>query len=85
QKQLDVRLVPEGQVISVADFGDASKRVAIYIDGASVHVGHRLRRDKIIRQRMKQAVPPWTVVEFRANDLGRGAELVEELRELNES
>jgi hypothetical protein len=68
--------------VSIADFGVESSKLAIYVDGASVHVGHRLRRDRIIRQRMKEANPAWQVVELRASDLSRGEELVKELRAL---
>src|SRR6185437_12534618 len=71
-KQLDIRLTPDAPAVSIADFGIESARLAIYIDGASVHVGHRLRRDRIIRQRMKEADPTWRVVELHAADLGRG-------------
>lgn len=79
-RQVDVRLVPDGPVVSVADFGDAVKRVAIYVDGASVHVGHRLRRDHQIRQRMREVSSPWEVIELSASDLQRGVLLVENLR-----
>ncbi len=78
-KQLDVKLTPGATVISIADFGIESARLAIYVDGASVHVGHRLRRDRIIRQRMKEAQPAWRVVELRAADLARGEALVSDL------
>jgi hypothetical protein len=81
-KQLDIRLTPDAPTVSIADFGVEATRLAIYVDGASVHVGHRLRRDRIIRQRMKEAHPPWRVVELRAADLARGAALVEELARL---
>jgi len=78
-KQLRICLKPGEPCISIADFGVEAARLAIYVDGASVHVGRRLRRDRIIRQRMKEAQPPWQVVELRAADLGRGESLVKEL------
>jgi hypothetical protein len=84
-KQLDVRLVQSAPVVSIADFGVETARLAIYIDGASVHVGHRLRRDRIIRQKMKEAQPSWRVIELRAADLARGKALVEELMTLASS
>jgi hypothetical protein len=78
-KQMEIRLTPGASPASIADFGVEATRLAIYVDGASVHVGHRLRRDRIIRQRMKEAQPHWRVIELRAVDLARGAALVEEL------
>jgi len=81
-KQLSIRLTPDGPAVSIADFGVEATRLAIYIDGASVHVGHRLRRDRIIRQKMREAQPSWRVVELRATDLARGGALVEELMQL---
>ncbi|MBX3399474.1 MAG: DUF1998 domain-containing protein, partial [Gemmataceae bacterium] len=84
-KQMDIRLTPGAPAVSIADFGVDAARLAIYIDGASVHVGHRLRRDRIIRQRMKEADPSWRVVELRAADLARGVSLVEELVYLGSS
>jgi superfamily II DNA/RNA helicase len=78
-KQLEIRLQIGGPLISIADFGIESNRLAIYIDGASVHVGRRLRRDRIIRQRMKEANPSWRVIELHASDLTRGEKLVMEL------
>jgi hypothetical protein len=53
------------------------RRLAIYIDGASVHVGQNLRRDRNIRDRLRAAEPAWTVVELRAMDLTKGSGLVE--------
>lgn len=81
-KQLDIRLTPAEPVLSRADFGVESRRLAIYVDGASIHVGHRLRRDRHIRQRMREACVPWQVVELRAADLARGAALVTELMQM---
>ena len=78
-QQMDIRLTPGAPAVSIADFGVEAARLAIYVDGASVHVGHRLRRDRTIRQKMKETSPPWHVVELRAADLARGAVLVEEL------
>jgi hypothetical protein len=78
-KQLPICLKPGDSCISIADFGVEPARLAIYVDGASVHVGHRLRRDRIVRQRMKEAQPSWQVVELRAADLQRGKALVREL------
>jgi hypothetical protein len=78
-KQIEIRLAPNTPAVSIADFGIEAARLAIYVDGASVHVGHRLRRDRIIRQRLKDGQPAWNVIELRANDLARGKALVHEL------
>jgi len=60
----------------VADFAVPASRLAIYVDGASIHAGHVLRRDRFIRGRLRDCDKPWKVVELRASDLRRGAELV---------
>jgi very-short-patch-repair endonuclease len=67
--------------ISVADFAVPERRLAIYIDGAAFHVGQRLRRDRFIRDRMRNGSPPWRVEELRAADLGQGRMLVKQLCE----
>jgi hypothetical protein len=66
--------------ISVADFAVPEQRLAIYIDGASVHVGANLRRDRHIRVRLRNGDPPWQVEELRAQDLREGRALVERLK-----
>jgi hypothetical protein len=53
--------------------------LAIYVDGAAFHVGARLRRDHIIRNRLREGLARWRVVELRAVDLRRGQALVHEL------
>ena len=65
--------------ISIADFAVPDRRLAIYIDGAAFHTGQRLRRDRFIRQRLRNGNPPWRVEEFRAADLAQGDRLVERL------
>lgn len=52
-----------------ADFAVPDKRLAIYIDGAAFHVGVNLKRDKYLRDKLRNGEPPWTVVELRAKDL----------------
>jgi replicative superfamily II helicase/predicted nucleic acid-binding Zn-ribbon protein len=80
QKQVPITPSGASHPITLADFAVTERRLAIYIDGASVHVGQRLRRDRIIRKRLRDADPPWTVMEFGARDLGQGASLVNKLR-----
>jgi hypothetical protein len=66
--------------ISVADFAVPDRRLAIYVDGAAFHVGQNLRRDRYIRQRLRNGSPPWRIVELRSADLARGRSLVDELQ-----
>jgi hypothetical protein len=80
ERQVPVSPAAGGQPISIADFAVVSRRLAIYVDGAAFHVGARLRRDRIIRDRLRQGPLRWDVVELRAVDLARGAALVHELR-----
>lgn len=81
EKQVPIALTPGGRVMTIADFAVPEHRLAIYIDGASVHVGHVLRRDRYIRQRLQTATPPWKVVELRATNLVEGGALVERIRQ----
>jgi hypothetical protein len=50
------------------------------VDGAAFHKGQRLRRDRAIRGKLRDGEMEWVVVEVRAQDLGRGAELVDAIR-----
>ncbi len=81
EKQVPIALHPGQPPISIADFAVPECRLAIYIDGASFHVGANLRRDRYIRDRLRAADSPWTVVELRASDLSQGAALVQRLQE----
>jgi hypothetical protein len=78
-KQVSVSPADGQPPISIADFAVPSRRLAIYVDGAAFHVGARLRRDRIIRNRLREGPARWNVVELRASDLARGAALVHEL------
>ena len=80
QKQVAVAPNPGEPPISIADFAVPERRLAIYIDGAAFHVGQRLRRDRFIRDRLRNGNPPWRVEELRAVDLGRGAAIVQRLQ-----
>jgi hypothetical protein len=80
KKQVPVASKDGARPISVADFAVPERHLAIFIDGASIHVGERLRRDRFIRQQLRNGEPPWTVKEFRATDLRQGAALVERLK-----
>lgn len=79
-KQVEIG-IPDGTTpITIADFAVPERRLAIYIDGASVHLGHVARRDGLIRNKLRSANPPWTVIELRASDLGRVSSLSGQLR-----
>jgi hypothetical protein len=79
QKQVPVAPNTGEPPISVADFAVPERRLAIYIDGAAFHVGQRLRRDRFIRERLRNGDPSWRVEELRATDLSQGAALVKRL------
>lgn len=82
EKQVAVAPSSHEPAISIADFAVSASRVAIYVDGASVHVGSRLRRDRYIRDKLRNGRSPWQIVELRASDLRRGIGLVEQLQSL---
>jgi hypothetical protein len=82
EKQVPVAPNASEPPISVADFAVPEHRLAIYVDGASVHVGSNLRRDRHIRERLRKGEPPWRVEELRFQDLGEGRALVERFRRM---
>ena len=79
ETQVPVAPKEGGKPISLADFVVKGRRIALYVDGACFHTGMNLRRDRRIRERLAAGDPPWRVVELRAKDLGRGAELVQDI------
>jgi len=78
-KQVPVAPLDGQPPISVADFAVPERRLAIYIDGSAFHVGRNLRRDKRIRDRLRNGNPPWRVEEIVAGDMRNGEELVKRL------
>jgi hypothetical protein len=71
-----------GFSFTVADFAFPAKRVAIYVDGVAFHTGDRLRRDRAIKNRLRNMTPPWTVFRFKAVDLYKhSTETVAKVRE----
>lgn len=78
-KQFVIQLPGDLKPLTVADFALPEQRLAIYIDGAAFHQGENLRRDRYIRARLRQAEPPWTVVELTAQDLATGLKPLQEL------
>lgn len=81
EKQVEISPDEGGKPISCADFVLKGKRVAIYIDGASFHVGRRLRRDRLIRKRLQEGSSPWRVFEFRKHDLLDEQSIIKSLSE----
>lgn len=59
--------------INIANRTVTERRLAICIDGASVHVGQNLRRDGNIRGRLRSTEPLGKVVELRATDLANSS------------
>lgn len=78
-KQAPISVSDGAPAISIADFAVPERRLAIYIDGASIHLGHVARRDALIRNRLQNATPPWSVIVLRARDLQQGKALVDKL------
>jgi hypothetical protein len=64
-----------GTVTRAAEDIHLVARKAVYIDGASFHFGANLRRDRYIRDRLRNGDPPWRIEELRAKDLQKGEEL----------
>ena len=77
QKQFPVVLKAGEPPISIPDFAVPERQLAIYVDGAAFHKGMNLRRDRFIRNRLRDA--GWQVVELRSPDLAEGKALVERL------
>jgi hypothetical protein len=80
EKQIPVSPDIDGPPISVADFVVKGTRTAIYIDGAAFHRGERLRRDRLIRERLTAGGAPWRVVVFGAKDLAQPAVVAERVK-----
>ena len=80
EKQVPVSESAGKQPISTADFVITGTRVAIYVDGAAFHTGSNLRRDRHIRERLREGDIGWKIVELGASDLGKGAGLAEEIK-----
>ena len=81
EKQVAVSADPDGPKISQADFQVTGTKVLIYVDGAAFQKSARLRRDRVIREKLRNGSIGWKVVEFRYPDLFKGAALVAELKE----
>ena len=81
EKQVPVAPNEGEPPISLADFVIRGTRTAIYVDGAAFHKGQRLRRDRIIRERLQSGNLAWKIVAVRAEDLRQGQMLLERLKE----
>lgn len=69
EKQVPISPVDGQPPITVADFAIPEKRLAIYIDGAAYHKGIALRRDRSIREKLRNGPAQWSVLEFAYSDL----------------
>ncbi|MFZ5448939.1 MAG: DEAD/DEAH box helicase [Thermodesulfobacteriota bacterium] len=81
QKQVPISPMEGEQPISIADFAVPEKRLAIYVDSAAFHLGGNLRRDKYIRDKLRNGNPPWRIVELRAQDLAHVTEIFNIVRQ----
>lgn len=80
EKQVPIFRDGQRQPFTVADFAVPDRRLAIYIDGATIHIGANLRRDRYIRQQLQTMDPPWQVVVLHATDLQDGAAVFTRLK-----
>ena len=63
-KQFPIADPATGRVFTITDFAFPDRRVAVYVDGVSIHVGEVLRRDRLIEERLRGMTPAWTVLRF---------------------
>ena len=68
-KQYAISETPGGRAFTVADFAFPAQRVAVYVDGASIHLGTVLRRDRRIEERLRGMTPPWSVVRLGRKEI----------------
>ena len=81
EKQVPVGPDEGGPAISTADFAIPAAKLVVYVDGAAFHTGNRLRRDRIIRERLRAGTAGWRVVELTVKDLRDPAVGIAELRD----
>jgi hypothetical protein len=58
-----------GRLLTIADSAFPGQRVAVYVDGASIHLGQVLCRDHRIEYRLDQLDQPWSVLRLRRRDI----------------
>jgi very-short-patch-repair endonuclease len=68
-KQYPIADPTTGRTITISDFAFPDRQVSLYVDGASIHVGEVLRRDRRIEERLRGISPPWTVLRFGRKDI----------------
>jgi hypothetical protein len=83
EKQVPVSPEPGGRAISTADFAIQDRMIAVYVDGAAFHTGNRMRRDRIIRKRLRAGSMWWRGMVIRASDLALPDRAVAKLDELS--
>jgi len=55
------------------DFAFPEQRLALYVDGASIHLVEVLCRDRRIEQRLQGLSPPWTALRLGRKDIDGAA------------
>jgi very-short-patch-repair endonuclease len=70
-KQYPIADPATGRLVTIADFAFPDRRVAIYVDGMSIHLGEVLRRDRRIEERLAGMTPPWRVLRLGRRDIDR--------------
>jgi superfamily II DNA/RNA helicase len=75
EKQVPISANDSEAPVSIADFVLKGTRTAIYVDGAAFHQGKYLRRDRFIRDRLRQGNLGWQVVELEHVRVGQNQHL----------
>ena len=80
-KQFPITDPDTRRLLTIADFAFPDERVLIYVDGASIHVGNVLRRDRRIEQRLRGMEPPWTVIRLGRRQIDHHpGEMIEQIQ-----
>lgn len=81
EKQVPVSPNAATTPISQADFRVKDTKTLIYIDGAAFHTGMRLRRDRAIRESLRDGEMGWRVIELTVRDLATPESTVQKILE----
>ena len=80
-KQFPITDPDTRRLLTIADFAFPEECVSIYVDGASIHVGNVLRRDRRIEQRLHGMEPSWTVIRLGRSQIDHHpGEMIERIR-----
>ncbi|MDK9701461.1 MAG: DUF1998 domain-containing protein, partial [bacterium] len=78
EKQYPIFIEGSPKALTIADFAVPEKRIAMYIDGTTFHVGQNLRRDRFIREKLRGLALPWRVIVLQLRDITNIIEIVRE-------